>query len=517
MPCARELRKVLPISYMEGCRIRSSTLLRVFVITVAIAAAADGYAATYYVRSGGDDAEDGRSHDTAWRTLSKVNAYRFASGDRVLFYEGNVWTGQLVVDWAGTAETPVIVGAYYLAQGEPVRGFRAAPPVIDGEDMVPEQFDGLVRVKTDYVRVENLSVVNSRGRGIQFEDADYGVVADCETRNSYKSGIKFVRSQYAVVQRNSVTRAGRSGHMDGGTWGGAIELVASNDGLVRDNRVVEVHGEGINANHGSTGTVIQDNYVFGAQAVGIYVDAAPNTTVRRNIVVGTSNSEFWRTSRSVGAGIVLNNESYHYAANGGELDATVQSRRAKIYGNLVSGTAHGLGFWGQLPESTFDDVMVFNNTFVENETQLVLRDKPKSGSKFLNNILLSIGDDNRDVDRTSTDGMVARSNYFSRGTPGGDITAPNNVITGLSLARMTGWRAVNQAGEIDWQDFQIRGGSRGIGAGDSEPRSMSQGDNRYDHDYNDLPHNSAMDLGGLHYSDRPIKTPKKPDQIRATP
>jgi len=508
---------VLPISHMEGCCIRSSTLLRVLVITVAIAAGADGYAATYYVRTGGDDSDDGRSHDTAWRTLSKVNSHRFASGDRVLFYEGNVWAGQLTVDWAGTANAPAIVGAYYLAQGEPVRGFRTTRPVIDGTDTIPEQFDGLVRVRADYVRVENLSVVNSEGRGIQFEDADHGVVADCETRNSFKSGIKFVRSPHALVEENTVTRAGVAARQNGGTWGGAIELVASNDGVVRDNRVVEVYGEGINTNHGSTGTLIEDNYVFGAYAVGIYIDAAPSATVRRNIVVGTSNAEFWRSSRSVGGGIVLNNEAYHYAVNGGELAATVQSRGAKIYGNLVAGTSHGLGFWGAFDQTSFDDVMVFNNTFVENETQLVLRDKPKTGSKFLNNILLSIGSDNRDVDGTTTEGMVARSNYFSRGTPGGDFTAPNNVVTGLALARMVGWRAINRADDIDWQDFQIRGGSRGIGAGDNEPRSMSQGDNTYDRDFNGLPHNSAMDLGALHYSDRPIKTPKKPIRINATP
>ena len=109
-------------------------------------------------------------------------------------------------------------------------------------------------------------------------------------------------------------------------WGGAIELVASNDGMVRGNTVSEVYGEGINANHGSRNAIIEGNYVFAARAVGIYVDAAPAATVRRNMVVGTSNPEFWRTAKSTGAGIALNDDSYHYAANGGELAAEVQSR-----------------------------------------------------------------------------------------------------------------------------------------------------------------------------------------------
>jgi hypothetical protein len=490
-------------------------LLRVFVITAAIAAAADVYGATYYVRSSGNDAEDGLSHDTAWRTLGKVNAHNFESGDRLLFHEGDAWAGQLIVDWAGTADTPAIVGAYHLEQGVPVRGFRTGRPVIDGMDTVPQQFDGLVRVRSDHVRVEDLSVVNSEGRGIQFEDADYGVVIRCETRNSYKSGIKFVRSHNGVVENNVVTRAGVAWPEDGAVWGGAIELVASDDGAVRGNRVVEVYGEGINANHGSARSVIEDNYVFAAYAVGIYVDAAPSTTVRRNIVVGTSNTEFWRTARSVGAGIALNNEEYHYAVNGGELPATVQSRQARIYGNLVAGTSHGLGFWGQFDQSTFDDVIVFNNTFVDNETQVVLRDKPKPGSRFVNNILLSLTPDTEDVDRTSLAGMTARSNYFSRGDPGGDFNAA--LATGLRLVRMSGWRSVNQVSEISWRDFEIQAGSTAIGLGDDEPRAMSQGDNSYDRDFNRRPHNPAMDFGALHFSDVPVKTPKKPVRTRATP
>jgi hypothetical protein len=42
-------------------------------------------AATYYVSATGDDAHDGRSIATAWRTIAKVNAHDFGPGDKVLF------------------------------------------------------------------------------------------------------------------------------------------------------------------------------------------------------------------------------------------------------------------------------------------------------------------------------------------------------------------------------------------------------------------------------------------------
>jgi hypothetical protein len=478
---------------------------------------ANGNAATYYVRSGGDDGGDGLSHDTAWRTLDKVNRFRFLPADRVFFREGDRWAGQLVVDWPGTADNPVIIGAYHLEGGTPARGARAGRPVIDGTDTLPQQFDGLVRVRADHVRIEDLTVINSEGRGIQFEDSDHGIVVDCETVNSYKSGIKFVRSDHAIVRGNFVTRAGVASPEDGGVWGGAIELVASDDGIIRGNTVAEVYGEGINVNHGSARSVIEGNYVFAARAVGIYVDAAPETTVRRNLVIGTSNAEFWRTGRSVGAGIALNNEDYHYAVNGGELEPSIQSQRARIYGNLVAYASSGVGFWGQFENTTFDGVLVFNNTLVDNDTQLVVRDKPKAGSRFVNNILVSLSPGTSDVDRNDLAGLTAKSNYFSQGDPAGDFRASGNFYAGVTLARTSGWRSVNDRNEITWRDFEIRPGSSVISRGDEEPRVMSQGDNTFDVDFNNLPHNAPMDLGALRFSAVAIKTPKTPARTNVTP
>ena len=500
-----------------GCRIHRWSLKSAVVLVVASTAAANGYAATYYVRNGGSDENDGRTHDTAWQSLAKVKAHAFSAGDDVLFLEGNTWAGQLLVNWSGTATDAAIVGAYYLENGMPVRGQRTGRPVIDGTDTIPQQFDGLVRIRGDYVRVENLSVVNSEGRAIQFEDSDHSVVANCETHDSFKSGIKFIRSHHAVVEGNVVRRAGVAWPEVGAVWGGAIELVASNDGVVRRNEVNEVFGEGINANHGSARSVIEDNLVFAARSAGIYVDAAPSTTVRRNIVLGTTNSEFWRTALSVGAGIAINNEDYHYAVNGGDLAPDVQSRQVKIYENLVAGASSGIGIWGQFAQSTFDDVFVFHNTLVDNETQLVVRDKPKTGGKLINNILLSLSPDTKDVDNTNLAGMTASANYLSRGNPGGGFNDAGTVTTGLTLTRTSGWRSISDARAVAANDFAIRAGSTVIGIADGEPRAMSQGTDTYDLDFHGLPHNAAIDLGALRFAEVPVRRPKQPVRIGATP
>jgi len=68
--------------------------------------------ATYYVSSSkGDDQADGRSTQTAWRTLARVNVAAFQPGDTILFERGNLWRGQLQAR-SGAVGRPVIYGAY---------------------------------------------------------------------------------------------------------------------------------------------------------------------------------------------------------------------------------------------------------------------------------------------------------------------------------------------------------------------------------------------------------------------
>lgn len=50
---------------------------------------------TYYVSNDGDDNNDGKTPETAWATLEKVNSTPFKSGDLVRFERGSLWRGYL--------------------------------------------------------------------------------------------------------------------------------------------------------------------------------------------------------------------------------------------------------------------------------------------------------------------------------------------------------------------------------------------------------------------------------------
>ncbi len=470
------------------------------------------------MRNGGNDSADGKSHATAWASLSKVNSYSFAAGDDVLFHEGHRWVGQLTVDWGGSTSDRAVVGAYYLNGSTPVRGYRTVQPIIDGENRHPtaSRYSPLVYVTTSRVTIENLRIENSAGQGMSLAGGSEVEVIGCRLSNIYTAGIHFKKTQNARAENNFVYKAGIGNRDSGIPWGGSIEMVGAKSTIVRNNTVTEAWGEGINANSGSQYTLIERNRLFAVHAVGIYSDASPDTTIRRNLVVGTSNSSWWRGGNSVGPGIALNNEKYHYPVGGGSQSVGVQSQRAKIYGNLVAYTQGGIVLWSSLPETSYDDVLIYNNTLVDNDAQVVMSSKPKPGSKFVNNILLSLSSGTRDVEGTALNGMIAKNNYFSQGNPGGDYVHAGNRFTGLRIAKMSGWRAVTSLDQISWKDFVVASGSPVIGAGDEEPWRTSTNAEDFRLDYNTAEHGLPMDMGGLTFATPTGPRPLPPTVLSGT-
>jgi parallel beta-helix repeat protein len=85
------------------------------------------HSATYYVDSlKGDDANSGSTSDSPWRSLAKVNSFKFAPGDILLLRRGRLWREQLDFPSSGSAEAPITIDAY--GDGE--------QPLISGSDLV---------------------------------------------------------------------------------------------------------------------------------------------------------------------------------------------------------------------------------------------------------------------------------------------------------------------------------------------------------------------------------------------
>jgi hypothetical protein len=135
----------------------------------------------------------------------------------------------------------------------------------------------------------------------------------------------------------------------------------------------------------------------------------------------------------------------------------------------------------------------------------------------LNNIVLSVTSGTQDVDTTNLNGMVARSNYFSQGDPGGNLSHGGNRYDGLVLQRMAGWRSLNRLEDLAWEDFAIEPGSSAIGTGDGEPLQMSLSDNMIGLDFTGQPHNTPMDMGAIRFGATATRTPRNPTEMHGTP
>ncbi len=487
-------------------------------LLLSFAVYANGYAATYYVRNGGDDSADGKSPATAWATIGKVNSHSFSAGDSVLFHEGDTWTGAtLGIGWSGTSSKQAVIGAYYVDAGQPQTGFRTRRPTIDGQKKYPSShYAPLVEVKGDNVRVQDLAIVNSQGRGIVFDSVSDDHAVNLVLSSIYDGSIKFLTCSGCLAEGNTVSDSDRVWPEAHKTWSAAISANGSSNVVIRGNNVIHEYGEGINVFGGSKNSIIEHNYLFGVRAVGIYSDGAPSTTIRYNIVVGANDSRFWRNGKASGAGIALNNESYHYAGHGGSQSTSVQSKNAKIYGNLVAYTNDGIAIWGQLDGSSFDNTMIYNNTLVDNDVQFAsLDNRPMPNSQFMNNILMSISSGTADVNSSSLSGLVAKNNYFSQGDPGGTFSSSGNVYKGLQLARMSGWRSVTDPASVSWRDFQIAPGGSTIGAGNSTPLKNATANDSYNMDFNGKPHNRPPDMGAIRFGTLK-RVPGTPSGLTAT-
>jgi len=66
----------------------------------------------YYISNQGNDAADGLSQITAWKTIAKVNATILTSGDEILFRCGDIYLGELNICQSGSVNQPIVVSSF---------------------------------------------------------------------------------------------------------------------------------------------------------------------------------------------------------------------------------------------------------------------------------------------------------------------------------------------------------------------------------------------------------------------
>ena len=123
-------------------------VFNVFAFVSLTVAASAAHATTYHLDAeGGDNAANGLTPQSAWRSLEKVAHLRLKPGDKVLLKSGSAWKGTLRIEGVGEKDRPVVLGRY----GE------GPLPVINGNG----SRRALLIENPGYFRVQDLELKNT--------------------------------------------------------------------------------------------------------------------------------------------------------------------------------------------------------------------------------------------------------------------------------------------------------------------------------------------------------------------
>ncbi|MFI7423111.1 right-handed parallel beta-helix repeat-containing protein [Nonomuraea sp. NPDC049684] len=267
-----------------------------------VAAPAPAYAATsYYVDPAGNDAADGHSPSTAWRTLDKVNAQTFQPGDTVRFKAGGQWTGRLAPRGSGSAGSPVTFTSYGAGARPSIAGggvVDAAVKLADLHDVVLDGFEvtntgsgstpriGIAVTATDLGAVPRVTVRGNHVHAIQ------GAASGSQSSNPSAGGIivsalgKNTATYYQdlLIEDNEVADSRSYGIVTWSQWmqrEGWTSLWSDLMGIpAADYRPWTP----------STGVVVRGNDVHDISAGGITVMQAQGALIERNRVARTAQN-----------------------------------------------------------------------------------------------------------------------------------------------------------------------------------------------------------------------------------
>ncbi len=279
-----------------------------------LVAATAGSGAIFHVDGrDGDDAADGKTAATAWRSLEKVNEVVLEPGDRVRLRAGCRWSGQLCPKGGGRDGAPVVIEAY-AGDGAP----NGVPlPLVDAAGRYRA---ALHLHDIEHIEVRGIAVANA---GDERQGQRCGVLVDLQelemARGIVLAGLRVESVNGSLRKRDGGGAAiriecnGRGGNprFDGIVVEGCVIRDCARDGItmsdpprqsgwhphqgvvIRGNSLEGVAGEGI-VTAGCDGAVIEHNRVsacprilpVGEEGVGILARSCDNTVIQFNEVSG---------------------------------------------------------------------------------------------------------------------------------------------------------------------------------------------------------------------------------------
>ncbi|WP_170324019.1 right-handed parallel beta-helix repeat-containing protein [Cryptosporangium phraense] len=394
------------------------------VAAAVLIAPGPAYAAgrTFYLSPLGDDAADGQSLATAWKTLGRAGQERLRPGDSVLLQGGARFDGQLLLvqDDGGTEDAPVTIATYGTGRAtikasglEAIKVYDAGGITIRGLDIVGDAstydtWSGVLFYADDKVP--------ARPSDVTLTDLDV---------SGFQLGIAFAGASPGRGFRNvAVTDTKVHGNRDDGLlfYGPAFDAsnpsYAHSDVVIRGVTAYDNAGNPKNtATHSGSGIVlgsvrngvIEQSSAFhngfacasaGEGPVGIWTYDSTGVTIQRNVSYRnrtgtTADGGGFDLDQNVSDSVLQYNLSYENSGPG-LLVFTARTNGA-LRGNTVRfnvsvGDAQGNGWYGGLTVAgQVADTAIYHNTIVTRRSAAVKLREGLTGVSIRNNVLLSQG------------------------------------------------------------------------------------------------------------------------------
>jgi hypothetical protein len=289
------MRKYLKLRNLF-CQIRLWNHINVFLVVVVALCCltSDGYGAVYYVKDTGNDAGSGLSDDEAWKTIRKVNNFKFNAGDVVCFKRGSVFED-------ATLKSPDVDDFTF-------RDYDAGQkPLIDGDVVQPISIEPNRTIK-------NLSIVNIDIGGQDWENAKasnlfvsnvQGLIVDGIVGDGHKEGNKALgktaitirKCKGSVIIRNCVLNNwGPTALLSGTTDFMGVAIIEQEEGnyFLESNKINNIGSDAIHLYKCSASGLVKFNTLYNCGENCIDVKGSSNVIIEKN--------EFFRTTEFYGSG-----------------------------------------------------------------------------------------------------------------------------------------------------------------------------------------------------------------------
>src|SRR4028118_1079686 len=269
-------------------------------------------ATSYYVATNGNDSNPG-TEDLPFATLRKA-VEKVSGGDTVnvrggtYYLDRGLWIGK---EKSGTASARTVFQSY--------PGEKA---ILDGSNLPKQNSsdasnpgkgeDGFV-ISAEYVDIKGFEIRKTTRTGINVWGGKHIQILNNTVHDIKGSGIYMGYNGLTTVtdilvdgnQVYNTCLVNNSRSKDDG-WPSAISSSGNGNIRVTNNKAYNNYGEGIGFI--GSGALISGNTVYDNFSVEIYLDNATNSTVEKNLIYTTNNSQFYRFNQPA-SGIQLANES----------------------------------------------------------------------------------------------------------------------------------------------------------------------------------------------------------------